>query len=279
MKNLFILIVLLFCSLNLSAQSINVMTYNLRFDNPNDGENSWPNRKEFLLSQITYFEPDIFGTQEGLEHQILYLNKELKDYSFVGIGRDEGSKGEFSALFYNHVKLKIVESSTFWLSETPNVPSVGWDAALNRICTFALMEDIKSQNKFWVFNTHFDHKGSTAREKSAELIIKQITSFNKENYPVILMGDFNLRPDEKPILELSKALNDSKMISQAEPFGPDATFGGFNICEPAKNRIDYIFISKENIIVNKYAVIVSVQENKYPSDHFPVLVNITINKK
>lgn len=276
MKNLVKVVLAILCSISMSAQSINVMTYNLRYDNPNDGENSWPNRKEFLLSQIKFYEADIFGTQEGLEHQVEYLNENLDNHSFIGVGRDEGSKGEYSALFFDHKKFQLIEGDTFWLSETPDIPSKGWDASLNRICTYAILQNLSNELKIMVFNTHFDHRGDLAREKSAQLILKKIEILNKDNLPVILMGDFNLRPEQEPIIRISKFLNDSKLISNSLPFGPEATFGGFDICQPNKYRIDYIFTSKENIIVNKYAVLVNVENNKYPSDHFPVYVNITI---
>ena len=141
------------------------------------------------------------GTQEGLEHQINYLDKNLKSYKYVGVARadvKEKGKGEYSAVFYNVNKFKDLKSGTFWLSDTSDQPSRGWDASLNRICTYILLQDKNSGNKFWVFNTHFDHKGVEARQKSAELIIAKIKEINKENLPVFLMGDFNLTPDQSP---------------------------------------------------------------------------------
>jgi endonuclease/exonuclease/phosphatase family metal-dependent hydrolase len=257
------------------------MTYNIRYDNPKDSSNNWEHRKEFLLSQLNYYSPDIIGTQEGLEHQVKWLDENLIDYNYVGVGRadvKEKGKGEFSAVYYNTKKLKKIFSNTFWLSETPDKPSRGWDASLNRICTYLLLEDKENGNKFWVFNTHFDHKGKFAREKSAELILSKIKSINVENLPVILMGDFNLTPNELPIKNISKRLNDSRHSAISNVFGSEGTFCSFDICKKVSRRIDYIFTS-ENILVQDYAVFSDVVNQKYPSDHFPVFVNIKINRQ
>lgn len=261
------------------GQHINLMTYNIRYDNPKDGENSWPNRKEVLLNQILFYQPDVMGTQEGLEHQIHYIDKNLKSYKYVGVARadvKEKGKGEYSAVFYNVNKFKDLKSGTFWLSDTPDKPSRGWDASLNRICTYILLQDKNSGKKFWVFNTHFDHKGVEARQKSAELIIKKIKEINKENLSVFLMGDFNLTPEESPIKFITKNLNDSKLVSKQLPFGPDETFNGFKVCEVRNRRIDYIFVSQKNITVEKYGVFANVKNMKYPSDHFPVYISAKI---
>jgi len=273
------LIALLFFTMSY-GQHINLMTYNIRYDNPKDGENAWPNRKETLLNQILFYQPDVMGTQEGLEHQINYLDNNLKSYKYVGVARadvKEKGKGEYSAVFYNVNKFKDLKSGTFWLSDTPDQPSRGWDASLNRICTYILLQDKNSDKKFWVFNTHFDHKGVEARQKSAELIIAKIDEINKDNLPVFLMGDFNLTPDQSPIKYIVKNLNDSKTVSQQLPFGPDETFNGFKVCDDRNRRIDYIFVSPKNITVKKYGVLANVKKLKYPSDHFPVFISAEIN--
>ena len=265
----------------LIGQEYKLMTYNLRYDNPQDGDNSWPNRKEFILSQINYYEPDVFGTQEGLIHQITWLDDNLKNYNHVGIGREEDKgkgTGEFSAIFYNSEKFSVIESNTFWLSETPEKPGKGWDASQNRICTYVLLEDIKSKEKFWIFNTHLDHRGDVAREKSADLILSSIKSINKYSYPCVLMGDFNLTPDQFPIKKISEQMNDSRSICLSQPFGPEETFSDFPVCQLPQKRIDYIFTSKDNVVVNKYAAVVDILNMRYPSDHYPVLINVTLKK-
>lgn len=258
------------------AQSYKVMTYNIRFDNVNDGENQWSKRKGFLSNQITYNNPDIFGIQEGLHHQVQYLDSTFVNYNYIGVARDDGkTKGEYSAIFYNKEKFDVLKQGTFWLSETPNKISVGWDAAMERICTYGLLKDKKSNQQFLVFNTHFDHIGKEARVRSAALILNKTEEFNTKSLPVIVMGDFNLKPEEAPIKLLSESLNDTKKVSELKPFGPTGTFNGFKFNKPVSNRIDYIFTSKNNISVKKYAVLSDSKDCKYPSDHLPVVVDIT----
>ena len=280
MKNIVVLLLLAvtFSSAGQTA-SYKMMTYNIRYDNPGDGENAWSKRKEFMSDQIAYNHPDIFGIQEGLHHQVQYLDSVFVDYGYIGVGRDDGkTKGEYSAIFYNKEKLQLLKESTFWLSKTPNKISVGWDAALERICTYGLFENKLSKEKFWVFNTHFDHIGDLARVRSAALILEKVAELNTNHLPVIVMGDFNLTPESEPIKLLSKALNDSKHVSVAKPFGPSGTFNAFEFNKPVLNRIDYIFTSKDQIEVLKYAVLSDSKDCKYPSDHLPVLVELEFIK-
>lgn len=272
---------IVFMILNIStpalSQHLSVMTYNIRYDNPNDGENRWEARKDFLIAQIKFHAPDIFGIQEGLAHQVNYINKELAGYKYVGVGRDDGKKkGEFSAIFFNASKFKTIESSTFWLSDTPEKISVGWDAALERICTYALFEHLETGQKIWVFNTHFDHIGKEARKNSVTLIYDRIGSLNKDNHPYILMGDLNLEPGTEPIQYLSQHLDDTKKVSKEVVFGPEGTFNGFQFNKPVTRRIDYIFTSKSGIEVQKYAVLSDSKSLRYASDHLPVYVELVV---
>ncbi|MFD0761121.1 endonuclease/exonuclease/phosphatase family protein [Lutibacter aestuarii] len=273
MKQLLYYLLVFLLSYSIKGQTYRAMTYNIRYDNVNDGENQWSKRKEFLSNQISFYQPDILGIQEGLHHQVVYLNNVLKNYSYIGVGRDDGKqKGEYSAIFYNNTKFKIVKEETFWLSKTPNIISVGWDASMERICTFGLFENLQTKQQFWVFNTHFDHIGNEARFKSAELILQKIQEFNIQKLPVLLMGDFNLKPTTKPIELISTVLNDTKKASILNPFGPVGTFNGFKFEKPVTDRIDYIFSSKNNIKVLKFAVLSDSNNCKYPSDHFPVFI-------
>ena len=158
------------------------MTYNIRFDNPDDGDNRWDKRKEFLADQIRSQEPDVLGIQEGLLHQVAFLAESLPDYEYVGVGRDDGKKkGEF----YNSRKLRLTDSGTFWLSETPSKVSVGWDAALPRICTWARFLPAAGGKSLVVFNTHFDHKGAKARYESARLILRKIAEITGGDEPFV----------------------------------------------------------------------------------------------
>ncbi len=280
MRKIFLLLVISFgISSSISAQSIKIITYNIRYDNPKDAENRWDNRKGFLTDQIKFYEPDFLGTQEGLVHQVSFIDSVLPQYDYIGIGRNDGkTEGEFTAIFYNSKKFNLIKNSTFWLSETPDVPSKGWDASLNRICTYGLFENKTTNEKVWIFNTHFDHRGVQARSNSTQLIIEKIKKINKENYPVIFMGDLNLEPKSEAIQYLSKQLNDTKTANSIIAFGPTGTYNGFDFDKPVTRRIDYIFVSKRNIEVVKYAVLSDSKDLRYPSDHLPVYAEIILKE-
>ncbi len=272
-----ILIVIAFASCA-SSQNISVMTYNVRYGLADDGENSWQYRKEFLASQIDFYDPDIFGTQEGLPFQITYIDSQLPKHRFIGESRDGGGEGEYSAIFYNLEKFEVLQQHTFWLSPTPTKVSKGWDAAYPRICTYGLFKDKKTRSTFWVINTHLDHVGTEARKQSVLLILEKIKEINGDDLPVIFMGDLNAEPESDPILSLKSEMNDSKDISAEKPFGPEGTFNGFLFNEPVTKRIDYIFVSKSSTIaVKKYAVLSDSKDLKYPSDHLPVYVELILN--
>lgn len=266
-----------FCA-NIRGQNLKLITYNIRFDNPNDGENAWINRKEFLCAQLAFYEPDIFGIQEALANQVTDISNALPKYAFVGIARDGNGKGESSNIFFNKERFELLTEKTFWLSETPEIISKGWDAALNRICTYVLLKEKKTKQSFWVFNTHLDHQGEIARTKGIEVILLKIKTLNTKNYPFVLLGDFNSEPTEERIINLRKLMIDSQEVSEEKPFGPSGTFNGFKHNEAVNKRIDYIFLSKEkNLKVNKYAVLSDSKDLKYPSDHLPVYVEICFN--
>ncbi len=254
------------------------MTYNIRLSLESDNENSWENRKKEALQLMDYYHPDLFGVQEAVPQQMSDIKNGLRNYDFVGVGRDDGkNKGEFSALFYDKEKLQVLESGTFWLSETPDIPSKGWDAAYNRVCTYALLKTKKGGKKFWAFNVHFDHVGNVARVDSAHLILEKIKTLNTKNLPVILMGDFNLTEDTEPIKIISQSLRNTYHHSIKKPYGPTGTFTAFDTTKIPTERIDYIFV--KNFVTKDFRTINDRQENlKYPSDHFPILVNLQFQK-
>ena len=273
------LIVLLTLSSCASQQDISVMTYNVRYGLADDGENSWDYRKEFLASQINYNNPDFLGIQEGLPFQLFYIDSLMPQHRYIGISRSVDGKGEYSAILYNQKKFEMLEQHTFWLSPTPTKSSKGWDAAYPRICTYGLFKDLNSKQKIWILNTHLDHIGEKAREESVLLILKKIKEINAENYPLVFMGDLNAEPDSKPISLLNAALIDTKAISITKPFGPNGTFNNFEFDKPVTKRIDYIYVSKNNsITINKHAVLSDSKDLKYPSDHLPIFIQLTLNK-
>ena len=272
------MIVLVFCT-TILGQNLKLITYNIRLDIASDGENSWFNRREYLCSQLAFYEPDVFGIQEALPNQVTDISTFLPKYNFVGIGRDGIGKGESSNIFFKKDKFKLLEQNTFWLSETPEIVSKGWDAALNRICTYVLLTDKKTKQTFWVFNTHLDHMGVLARTNSISLILSKISELNTKNHPVIFMGDFNSEPTEERIVNLKKRMIDSQDISEQKLLGPEGTFNGFKHNEAVTKRIDYIFLSKEsNLKVKKYAILSDSKNLKYPSDHLPVYIEISFNQ-
>jgi endonuclease/exonuclease/phosphatase family metal-dependent hydrolase len=264
---------LLILSFNLSAQTIEAITFNIRFNNPNDGANAWENRKAEVASMLRYYAPDILGTQEGLLDQIEYLDSALQEMKYVGVGRDDGKqKGEFCAVFYNTNRFELKDSGTFWLSETPEKISIGWDAALERICTYLLLHDQNGQ-LFYVFNTHFDHVGQQAREASAKLIIEKIKEINDPDYPVLLMGDFNLPPDAEAIKYLQRELEDPLQNSVTLFHGPIGTFNGFDTNRVMERRIDYIFQTGFQVL--RYRHIDDRRtENLHISDHLAVYAEL-----
>jgi len=256
------------------TQSHFLISYNIRYDNNWDVENSWSLRKNSIRQLLNDYNPSIFGIQEGLLNQVDFIDSALIKYDYVGVGRDDGKmEGEFCAIYFDTTRYKIRNNSTFWLSETPDVVSVGWDAALERICTYGLFENKTSGEEFWVFNTHFDHLGVIARKKSSALILKKIKEINTQSLPVILMGDFNSIPDSDPIKILKSDLIDALQISLENLEGPQGTFNGFDMMLPIDNRIDYIFT--KNVKVLSYRHIDDrLNNNRHISDHLPVMIEI-----
>lgn len=259
------------------GQTYKAMSYNIKYDNVNDTVNNWNDRKEEMVELLKKHQPEFIGMQEVLYRQLEYLDESLADYNYIGVGRDDGKqKGEFSPILYNTSKFELLDSNTFWLSKTPDKISVGWDAAMERICSYGLFQNKTSQKKIWIFNTHFDHIGVKARKKSAKLILKKIKQLNLNNFPVILMGDFNLMPKEKPIQSIQKKMDDAQHISKTPIKGPKGTFNGFDINDPQERRIDYIFTT--GLSLDSYLHIDErLKTGKHISDHLPVLASFIDN--
>ncbi len=240
------ILLLIMVSLNFTScksQNFSAMTYNIRLDVASDGENAWTHRKDFLSSQVLFFSPDILGIQEARPNQMDDLKIALKNYKVIGKGRDGEGNGEHSSIFYNSKKFKVENVNTFWLSEIPEKVSKGWDAAYPRICTYGLFTDLKTSKKIWIFNTHLDHVGEQAQLNGIKLIQQKIAEVNTKNYPVILMGDFNVEPNSLLIKNLSESMLNTETVAKLT-FGPNGTFNGFKFNEPVTRKIDYIFMSK-----------------------------------
>lgn len=261
---------------------VRVMTFNIRYDNPGDGENAWPNRIDFVASAINFHKADIVGVQEALRHQVDELAAWLPGFSWFGVGRDDGvDAGEFMAVFYRPERFDMLEHDTFWLSETPDKPGIGWDAACNRVVTWAKFRDTVDDREFYHFNTHFDHMGATARRESALLLLDRIAAI-AGNFPVTVTGDFNSRPGDEPIRiildgpsgDSSLRLYDTKVHSNHPHHGPSGTWSGFmSPGNPGDEPIDYIFF-KNAVTVEYHGTLSDTFDGRFPSDHMPVLAEV-----
>ncbi len=277
-----VLVLLLVCINGDAQQQVKVMSYNIRLDVESDGENRWDARKEKVAALMNYYEADFIGGQEVQHHQLQYLLSQLKSYNYTGVGRDDGKEaGEYSCIFYNKERFELIQQATFWLSPTPDSVSMGWDAACRRVCTYGLFRSKKTKQFLWVFNTHFDHMGVTARIESARLITAKITALTKEkNYPVVLTGDFNSKPDEAPAMYMKEHFTNARSVSTTAPYGPADTWNGFQFAKKPEGCIDYIFISgNSKWAVSKFATITDSYDIKYPSDHFPILATLQMIKQ
>lgn len=273
---LFVLLISFGTTLARSDKPIIVATYNLRMNTPKDGINAWPNRKEEVKGLIRFHEFDIFGTQEGFIGQLKDVC-ELDEYAYTGHGREDGKEaGEHSAIFYRKDRFKLLGSGDFWLREKPDEPGLGWDATCcNRICSWGKFRDLETSKEFFFFCAHFDHQGVVARIESAKLMVQKIKEIAGD-YPVICVGDFNSTPETEQIKTMQTLLSDSRQVSQMPPYGPEGTFNSFNFNAPMDKIIDYIFVSKQ-IDVLKYGVLTDNKNQRFPSDHQPVLVKAVIN--
>jgi len=283
---LFILLVLInfgCSSVKTKNVPLRIMTFNIRLNIASDGINAWPKRKEMVVSMIRFHKVDIFGIQEALFNQVQDLSEELSDYKWIGIGRDDGKKGgEFMAIFYKKDRLENELNSTFWLSETPNIPSRGWDAACNRIVSWGKFRDKLSGKVFFHFNTHFDHRGKLARKNSAILLLEKVNEIGT-NFPIVVTGDFNVIPDSEPYQIIINGLEnipdshliDGITISNYPHYGPVGTFTGFILENLSEQPIDYIFI-KNDIKVILHGTLTDSYYGRLPSDHMPVLSEILI---
>ncbi len=251
-------------------QKLTVMSYNIRMADGNDGTNSWQYRCPATVYMLNDQKPDIFGVQEAFDHQVRFITENCRDYKAYGLGREDGrKKGEHMSIFYNKKRISLLKKGTFWLSETPDKPSKGWDAACMRTATWALMKDKQSGKKFYFINTHLDHVGDVARREGLNLIVSRIDEMNREGYPMILTGDFNVTPDSGCLRELNEKMNSCRI--HALVTDNSGTYNGWG---RNSEVIDYIYSSgfrecrEFKVITKKYSGI------PFVSDHFPVMATL-----
>lgn len=254
------------------AQQLTVASFNIRLKTNADTGNLWDDRKQAVTNLIRFHEFDIFGIQEGFDEQVQDMKEQLPGFDYIGVGRDDGAKkGEHSAVFFNTDRFRLIKEGTFWLSPTETEkPNKGWDAALPRICTWGVFEDLKNGKQFIFMNTHFDHVGVEARRESAKLILEKATEL-AQNLPIILTGDLNVDEHNEAYftLENSGVVKDVYGLANIV-YEPNSSFNGWGKSLAPKQRIDHIFIT-EPFTVHKYGILTDTYMGKFPSDHFPVV--------
>jgi endonuclease/exonuclease/phosphatase family metal-dependent hydrolase len=266
------------------GRSLRVMSFNIRLDTSHDGLNAWLYRKDLAAGMVHLHRPDVVGLQEALPGQVDDLAARLPDFAWVGVGRDDGvRKGEFAAIFYRRARFTLLDQGTFWLSETPDVPgSMGWDACCIRIVTWAKLVDVATDTVFFFYNTHFDQAGMVARRESARRLLKDIHT-RAGSLPVIVAGDFNCAESATPyrwstggLQKIPLRLYDAKIQTATPHHGPSGTFHAFT--GELRDRIDYIFVS-EAVRVLRHATLADYWDGgRYPSDHMPVVADLTFAK-
>ena len=304
MKRIMTLVALVFATATLCAQTLNVASYNVRTHTPKDYEHGdgWTQRVDYLCDVIRFSDFDIFGAQEVRYEQLTDMLARLDGYAYIGAGRDDGKrKGEFSPIFYKKERFKLLDSGTFWLSETPDRPSKGWDAKYPRICSWGVFKDKALHRKFWFFNLHMDHKGIEARRESARLIVNHIKECCGKDANVILTGDFNVAQDNEIFRIFADCgfLKDSYEVAEFR-FAPTGTFNSFKPTNYTTRRIDHIWVSN-NIDVARYGILTyhywsdesgaaatntdapkdvksEQRQVRLPSDHYPVNVFLRLGK-
>ncbi len=279
MKNKLIILILFLISLQLhvKAQSLIVGSYNLRLDIASDKENSWSHRAEAVNALIRFHDFDILGTQEAFDHQLQDILTALPYYTVYGKGRDDGLKaGEHSSIFYKKDRFILLDKGDFWLSETPDKPTLGWDATCcKRICSWIYLRDKKTKKQFYVFNAHYDHQGIIARKESSKLILERIQAIAGNN-PVIFMGDLNGDTNSEPylIIENSQILKDTfKQVKY--PYASTNSYNNFGKNVNGVTLIDHIFTSRQ-FTVKKWGLLTDTYQGKFPSDHFPILTELIL---
>lgn len=279
MKRILLLAILMVSAVVVSAQDLYVGTYNIRYKNKDDSikGNVWTKRCQVMCDQINFESPDVLGMQEVLVEQLHDFQRLLDNYSYIGVGRDDGKEaGEYAAIFYKNDRVKLLDSGNFWLNETPDVPKLGWDAACIRICTWGKFKDLRTKKKFYFFNLHMDHVGVVARREAAKLVVSRIKEM-AQDAPVVLTGDFNVDQTDEiySIFAQSGILKDSYDHARIR-FAENGTFNSFKMETKTNSRIDHVFVSP-SFKVEAYGLRTDsywAKGRRNLSDHYPVFVRL-----
>ena len=275
-KRIFILAAALLMSLPLlqakgdeGSENLKVMSYNIRLGSGKDGTNSWALRYTATEEMLKDQKPDVFGVQEALDYQVHYI-EDMCGYESVGVGREDGKKeGEHMSIFWNKKTVSMLKWGTFWLSETPQKPSKGWDAACFRTATWALMKDKKTGKKFYFVNTHLDHEGKEAQKNGLKLIVEKIAEMNPEGLPMVLTGDFNIEPSNPALADLDARMQSTRKIAQKTD--DLTTYNGWG---KSSMMIDYIYVSGFSSCPEYQTVTKRYADRKFISDHYPICATL-----
>lgn len=272
-KKIFMLAAAMIMSLPLlqaqESEGLKVMSYNIRLGSAQDGTNSWALRYTATGKMLEDQKPDVFGVQEALEYQVRYI-EEMCGYESVGVGRENGKKeGEHMSIFWNKKTVSMLKWGTFWLSDTPEKPSKGWDAECFRTATWALMKDKKTGKKFYFVNTHLDHKGTEAQKNGLKLIVDRIAEINPDGLPMVLTGDFNIEPKNPALKDLDARMQSARNI--AEKTDDHATYNGWG---KSSTMIDYIYVSGFSSCSEYQTVTKRYEDRKFISDHYPIFARL-----
>lgn len=281
MKKFLIVFTLFTLQSFLSAFEIDAVAFNIRFDNPKDGENAWPNRKEMVGKWIESESPDVIGLQEALRHQINDIKKVVTAYSEYGVGRDDGkSRGEHCTILYlkKRFTLDKKDCGTFWFSDTPEkIASKSWGNEIPRICTWARLIHKKTGKGFYLYNVHYDHQSQSSRIGASNLIIERISNRKQSNEPIILMGDFNAA-EKNPAITVFKE-EPLRLVDTFRVVKPDEkmvkTFHGFRGGSFMGGKIDHVFILPKTAKVRSAEIVRFNKDERYLSDHYPVRAKLS----
>lgn len=256
------------------------MSFNVRYDTDADGPNAWPERRDLVADTIHFHRPDVVGLQEPLRHQLRYLQRELDAYEWVGGGRLDGhEEGEFCPVGFRAGRFDLLDRGTFWLSETPDEPgSVGWDASYARVATWARLRDRATDAPLVAASTHLDHDGQTARRQGVEVLLERLDAV-ADGVPVVVTADFNCGPEDAPYRAMTgdrdgRAYEAAARLAARGSHGPRATFHGFT--GESVDRRDYVFVSGD-VGVPRFGVLADRSDDRYPSDHFPLLAELSVH--
>lgn len=247
---------------------VRVISYNIRYMNDKDGDNSWKFRKQASINMVNEEQPTVFGLQEAVKAQVDFLQENLPDYAYYGVGRNDGKEsGEFMAIFYKKEAVELLDHGTFWLAATPDTPTKGWDGQCFRTCTWTIFKCKDTGKQFAFLNTHLDHKGKVAQQEGMKTIVNKIGELVPKDMPVFLSGDFNTRTDN-PIYEPLKAImaDSRELATETDHRG---TYTGWKVRETPV-VVDHIFV--RGVEVDKFQVLCDKNYGaEYISDHYPVL--------